>query len=219
MIQIGLYPHKCKQCGKKFEGRSEWVYKLEKQKGSKDYIWFCSHKCIRQYEKDHTKVKKPSEREQQILDLLKKGYTPTEAAKKLGITYGAVAKVRDKWTNCLKKEEKMITEVDYIPSRQTETEKRMEKIKANIFEIITNRVRMCEILDIPYVSTNGYARIKKAIRLTCSDIGKANNLKVFDGEEAFTVSSHRDENGDIHFYVKYDPELFDKALTEGKIEK
>lgn len=96
-IQVGLYAHKCKTCGKEFEGRSEWVYKAETSKGKKAYNWFCSHKCIRQYEKEHTKVKKPTEAQQRILDLLDKGIPPTEAGRMLGITYGAVAKVRDKW--------------------------------------------------------------------------------------------------------------------------
>lgn len=97
MVRIGLYPHKCKECSKKFEARSEYAYKLHRFRSSDDYDWFCSYKCLRAFEAKHSKKKKPSEREQEILDLLKRGINPTEVGKKLGMSYQMVAYIRDKW--------------------------------------------------------------------------------------------------------------------------
>lgn len=51
MILIDLYPHTCRQCGKKFEGGSEWAYKIPL--GHRKAIWFCSWKCIQAYRKEH----------------------------------------------------------------------------------------------------------------------------------------------------------------------
>ena len=97
MVCIGLYPHKCKECGKKFEARSEYAYKLHRYKTSDDYDWFCSYKCLRAYESKHTRKKKPNERDQQVLDLISEGMSLTEIGRKFGITYGMVAYIRDKW--------------------------------------------------------------------------------------------------------------------------
>lgn len=56
MKAFDLYPHKCKTCGKKFEGGSQYAYKIE-IRGSK-YIWFCSWHCIREYRKTHKERRK-----------------------------------------------------------------------------------------------------------------------------------------------------------------
>ena len=59
MIQIGLYPHKCKNCGKRFEARSEYVYKRDRANKSKEFDWFCSYRCLREAElKEVTKKSK-----------------------------------------------------------------------------------------------------------------------------------------------------------------
>ena len=97
MVCIGLYPHKCKECGKKFEARSEYAYKLHKYKTSDDFVWFCSYKCLRAYEDKHTRKKKPNERDQKVLDLIREGISLTEIGRRFGITYGMVAYIRDKW--------------------------------------------------------------------------------------------------------------------------
>lgn len=97
MKSIGLYPHKCKKCGKKFEARSEYAYKLHKFKTSDEFVWFCSYRCLRAYENTHSKKKKPSEREQEILNLIAKGINLTDVGRRFGITYQAVAYIRDKW--------------------------------------------------------------------------------------------------------------------------
>ena len=99
MIQVGLFPHKCKECGKKFEARAEYAYKLHKYKTCDEFIWFCSYRCLRAYEGKHSRKKKPSQRDREILDLLAQGVCPTEIGKRLGMTYQAVAYVRDKWTD------------------------------------------------------------------------------------------------------------------------
>ena len=50
MGMLGLYPHKCRQCGKEFEGRREYAFKVPKRPGWDKYYYFCSHKCFRAYE-------------------------------------------------------------------------------------------------------------------------------------------------------------------------
>lgn len=97
MVQIGLYPHKCKECGKKFEARSEYAYKLHRYKSSDDFEWFCSYKCLREYEKTHSRKKKPTVCEQKYLDLLDTGLTITEVARLKNVNVSFVGRVKHKW--------------------------------------------------------------------------------------------------------------------------
>ena len=101
---IGLYPHKCKQCGKEFECRSEWAYKLPR-KGRLDHFWFCTHRCIRAYEEalQEKKMRTPSERDREILELLAEGVGATEIARKMGLSYYQVVRIRDKWADLKRK--------------------------------------------------------------------------------------------------------------------
>jgi hypothetical protein len=46
-IAFDLYPHRCKQCGKKFEAGFDWAYKTSL--GSNKYHWFCSWHCIQKF--------------------------------------------------------------------------------------------------------------------------------------------------------------------------
>ena len=48
-IEIGLFPHKCAVCGKRFEAHVEHVYKTG-WKGHK-VTWFCSYRCMREFQK------------------------------------------------------------------------------------------------------------------------------------------------------------------------
>ena len=50
-----LYKRKCKQCGKPFESCKEYAYKAEKRKGKGEYFYFCSWRCLRQYQETHRK--------------------------------------------------------------------------------------------------------------------------------------------------------------------
>ena len=94
---VGLYKHKCKQCMKEFECRREYAYKIPFSKNDGRYYWFCSYKCIRAYERDHDKRKKPTEAQKRILDLLDSGMKLADAARMLGMRYSQVAFIRDKF--------------------------------------------------------------------------------------------------------------------------
>ncbi len=94
---IGLYPRKCKQCGKKFDCRKEYRYKILRYGSEECYDWFCSWKCIQAYRREHTKVKKPDERDQKILNLLDCGRSLAETGEMMGLSRKVVIRVRDKW--------------------------------------------------------------------------------------------------------------------------
>lgn len=49
-----LHPHVCKQCGKRFEGTVNYVYKELRSKDS--YWWFCSWHCLREFRKNQQKA-------------------------------------------------------------------------------------------------------------------------------------------------------------------
>ena len=97
MVQIGLYPHKCGECGKRFEARTEYAYKLHRFKTSDDFIWFCSYKCLREYEKNHSRIKQPTACEQVYLDLLDTGLTITEVSRLKGVNASFVGRIKHKW--------------------------------------------------------------------------------------------------------------------------
>jgi ribosomal protein L24E len=44
-----LYPHKCRNCGKKFEAGSEYVYRTETR--GDHFMWFCSWKCLQEWKR------------------------------------------------------------------------------------------------------------------------------------------------------------------------
>ena len=98
MINIGLYKHICTQCGKAFEARKEYAYKIIKDYDRDSYFWFCSYKCIQTYRKQiKPRQKTPSEKEQLILDLLSKGVRQYEIAQRAGVSKQTVYKVKKKW--------------------------------------------------------------------------------------------------------------------------
>lgn len=94
---IGLYGHKCKVCGKVFECRSEYVYKIERAQSAKQFYWFCSYKHMREYEQKKADKKKPSEKELIVLSLLKEGVNLHEIGRQVGVSHTRVGHIRDKW--------------------------------------------------------------------------------------------------------------------------
>jgi YHS domain-containing protein len=58
---VGLYNRICTQCGKHFEGRSEYAYKVQDKHITDKYYYFCSWKCLRAYEREHIDWKKKKE--------------------------------------------------------------------------------------------------------------------------------------------------------------
>ena len=58
MMGFELYPHKCRNCGKTFECGKQWAYKASR--GGDKFWWYCSWKCVRQWEKDHQDSRKPN---------------------------------------------------------------------------------------------------------------------------------------------------------------
>ena len=49
MRMFDLYPRVCKICGKRFESRVNYTYKVEHRKNA--FYYFCSYHCFREYEK------------------------------------------------------------------------------------------------------------------------------------------------------------------------
>lgn len=49
MRMFDLYPRVCKICGKRFESRVNYTYKVEYRKNA--FYYFCSYHCFREYEK------------------------------------------------------------------------------------------------------------------------------------------------------------------------
>lgn len=95
MLKLGLYQYKCKQCGKKFEGRKEYGWRVPEGRSNAIFHYFCSYGCMRQYEKRDKKV--PSKREKQYLDLLNSGMNAEQVARELGVSSSRVRYVRIKW--------------------------------------------------------------------------------------------------------------------------
>ena len=54
MTLFDLHARKCKQCGKKFEARLEYAYKIERV--HKSTLWFCSYHCLQDYKQAKEKA-------------------------------------------------------------------------------------------------------------------------------------------------------------------
>ena len=96
MELVGLHEHTCKQCGKDFECRTEYVYKLPTNKGDV-YHWFCSYKCIQKYREEHKKTKLPRDKDKLILAMLDRGMTQAEVGEYFHMTSQSVGRVKQKW--------------------------------------------------------------------------------------------------------------------------
>ena len=95
MKLFDLFDRKCRQCGKHFESRKEYSYRKTVKKGR--YIYFCSYKCMRLYEKARMEKKvKYSEIEQSVYKALAAGMTPKETADALGLSMPTVYKYQHK---------------------------------------------------------------------------------------------------------------------------
>lgn len=95
---MGLIERKCAQCGRTFEARMEWAYKITKPGSICTYFWFCRHKCIRAYEREHTKPQeRPTKLQEAILERLEELHSLAEVAREFGVSYKRVQNIRDKW--------------------------------------------------------------------------------------------------------------------------
>lgn len=96
---LGLYPRKCKTCGKHFESKREYGWKCRSKTYSTHCVYFCSYGCMREYEKQYMKQKSigPTQRQKQFLELLNSGLGVVEIANRLGVTEQRVRTVRDEW--------------------------------------------------------------------------------------------------------------------------
>ena len=96
---LGLHPRKCHKCGKDFECRYEYAFKLSDKK--KHAKWFCSYSCLRSFEKaalmKNRRGSKPSYEAQKILRLMAEGVSMSKIAEDLGIRHQRVADIRDRW--------------------------------------------------------------------------------------------------------------------------
>ena len=54
---LGLHKRECKQCGKQFESRTSYAYRIPTRKTGQ-FTYFCSWKCLRAYEQEHANWKK-----------------------------------------------------------------------------------------------------------------------------------------------------------------
>lgn len=55
MRAFDLYQRKCEVCGKRFESCVEYAYKVQKKKHKDRYYYFCSWRCLRQYQNVNAK--------------------------------------------------------------------------------------------------------------------------------------------------------------------
>lgn len=95
-IMFGMYPRKCKTCGKEFEARREYGWKIPQYRSSEFFYYFCSYSCMRAYETAKEEKKKPKETVR-VLGLIRAGYSKTETGRIVGMTYKQVKRIWDRW--------------------------------------------------------------------------------------------------------------------------
>lgn len=97
MEHIGLYEHTCKQCGKKFECRAGYAYKIAEKRGE-GYAWFCSYKCIQAYRNQKESSKqRPTIKEKMVLEMLDRNAMLKDIIEMQHISKETVYKIKDKW--------------------------------------------------------------------------------------------------------------------------
>lgn len=105
LIRLGFHERECSECGKTFDAKDEYVYKIlsGRPNGHAAYRWFCSWHCIQQWRAEHDPPprkprKKQTKRAEEVVPLvllmLQQGFKGTEIAKKLDISITWVSRIK-----------------------------------------------------------------------------------------------------------------------------
>ena len=104
--------------------------------------------------------------------------------------------------------------VDKIPVRHND--ERLDSLKKDIREIIDKRIEQSEILVPPFPDWAMREKLNRAILQVANELGvlhKIGNLLTSSTLRVFRVSSHKDENDVVHWYVSFDAELWDSRVA------
>lgn len=104
--------------------------------------------------------------------------------------------------------------VDKIPIRHND--ERLDSLKNDIREIIDKRIERSEILVPPFPDWAMREKLNRAILQVANELGvlhKIGNLLTSSTLRVFRVSSHKDENDVVHWYVSFDAELWDSRVA------
>ena len=97
--------------------------------------------------------------------------------------------------------------IENIPGRQTGD--KLEKMKADIREIIEKRIRTAEIVDSPYSEHTMRAGMTSAIRRVVWDYSEEKGTKNIPFIKKIISFKVRNVDGKLHYYVLFDPEAWD----------
>lgn len=105
-----------------------------------------------------------------------------------------------------------------IPGRQVDG--KMDRLKADILEIIEKRIPMAEIVDSPYTEQTMRARMTTAIRKIVWEYSEKKGTKHIPFVKKVIDFKVRKVDGEFHYYVIFNPELWDEEwkkifLAEG----
>ena len=97
--------------------------------------------------------------------------------------------------------------VESIPKKETDI--KMERLKEDIREIIGKRYKIAEITDTGYEDSNMRDRLHSAIRKVVHEIAWEHGTRRIPGMMGLPEVQLRTENGKKHWYVVFDPEMWD----------
>ena len=112
----------------------------------------------------------------------------------------------------------MIIPVDVLPSEiEPQKSDNQELLRKDVREIIDKRIERCEIISN---YSSGYIKnaLKKMFHTEAWHFAQVNGLRFFDGWAAFKVELHKDEDGKVHAYVRFDPDTWDEHIQNAKRE-
>lgn len=107
LIRLGFHERECSECGKTFDAKDEYAYKIlnGRPQGHAVYHWFCSWHCLQAWraENDERKrkpkkkqTKRAAEIEPLVLMMLSDGIRGVEIARRLDISESWVSKIKIK---------------------------------------------------------------------------------------------------------------------------
>lgn len=104
--------------------------------------------------------------------------------------------------------------VDKIPVRHND--ERLNSLKNDIREIIDKRIEQSEILIPPFPDWAMREKLNRAILQVANELGvlhRIGSLLTSSTLRVFRVSSHKDENNVVHWYVFFDAELWNSRVA------
>ncbi len=113
--------------------------------------------------------------------------------------------------------------MESLPFEDVTRNLRQEKLRADLRQILDEKIRYCELTDYQYSMSCAVEKIRDEMRRVAYHYSRDHKLAVaLNSEglsECFKVHKKKQEDGTFKLYIEFSPEKFEEQLEKAKIAK